>query len=106
MKKAFMMVLAFCSLTTVSFGQSPADTTSLAQDLKLALSTLDRNRLSTGLLMDEVVTAVSPRDYDGSPQATVGTYEGWQQLYWQYYQAAPNRTTLPTLAGLTQQVGC
>ena len=95
-------------MRTLAHGQvirEAGDTTSLVQDLRAAYSTLNHNRLVTGILMNEIAAVSGPHDYDGSAGAATNTYANWQQQYWEYYQAAPNRAALPTLASLRQAVG-
>lgn len=62
-----------------------SDTTSLAQDLRAAFSTLNSNRLSTGILMDQIPAFSAPHNYDGTAAAAVNSYTNWMQQYWEYY---------------------
>lgn len=92
MKQFFIGLLALL-VSTLSYGQvirEAGDTTSLAQDLRAAYSTLNTSRLATGILMDRIPAVSGPHNYDGSAGAATNTYSNWQQQYWEYYQAAPN----------------
>lgn len=107
MKQFFISLLALLLVSTLSYGQvirEAGDTTSLAQDLRAAYSTLNLSRLATGILMDRIPTVSGPHNYDGSAGATTNTYSNWQQQYWEYYQAVPNPAALPTLANLRQAI--
>ena len=121
MKQFFIGLLALMLASTPSYGQvvrtagignpgngpviqEPGDTTSLAQDLRAAYSTLNASRLATSILMDQIPAVSGPHDYDGSVRTATNTYANWQQQYWEYYQAAPNPANLPTLANLRQTI--
>lgn len=105
MRKFSFWLLAWLLLGRVGYGQvvrNASDTTSLAQDMRAAYSTLNASRLATGILLDRVPTVSGPHSFDGTASATTNTYANWMQQYWEYYQAAPNSASLPTPASIRQ----
>lgn len=107
MKNFFVWLLTSLFFGHASYGQvtrDAGDTTSLAQDLRAAYSALNTSRLATGILLDQVPVVSGPHNFDGTSAATANTYANWMQQYWEYYQAAPNKASLPTPASISQTI--
>ncbi|MCB2378519.1 T9SS type A sorting domain-containing protein [Hymenobacter sp. BT635] len=99
MKKA-LLIMSLLGLSLASWAQ---EATSLSQDLQSSLSTLDRNRIKTGVLYDLTLPVSKPEQFTGNGQAT-NSYANWEQQYAEFYQASLNKTNLPTLSALREQI--
>jgi len=96
--KQFFIGLLTLLVSTLSCGQvirEAGDTTSLAQDLRAAYSTLNTSRLATGILMDRIPAVWGPHNYDGSAGAATNTYSNWQSSTGNITRPRPTRPDYP-----------
>lgn len=74
------------------------------RELREALSGLDPNRMSTGVLMNRMMLITDPHRFDGRGD-TLTDWHGWEQQYWEFYNASLNQQSLLSREQLAARIG-
>lgn len=92
-----LLTLFFIFLAGMAYSQDePSLNGNPLQELRETYSTLDASRITTGVLMDQVIPLSRPQYFAGKGD-TAATYKNWQQQYHEFYNASLTQTNLPLL---------
>ncbi len=100
-------LLLICLLLNIfpGFGQSiqplPIADSTILDELRLSLSTLNTGRMSTNVLLNRVIPISNPQIFNGDyTNAAVNSYENWEQQYWEYYNGANDKSALEDISAI------
>ena len=111
MKKLLLFLLSLAFLP--GYGQTSQPNSQIiveptnpnADELRAALSPLDRGRMATDVLLNQTVPISNPHAFGGNYGDTaVNSYENWEQQYWEYYNGSFNRAALESPAGIRGRI--
>lgn len=92
-----LLTLLLLLVASVAYSQDePSLNGNPLQELRETYSTLDASRITTGVLMDQVIPLSRPQYFAGKGD-TAATYKNWQQQYHEFYNASLTQTNLPLL---------
>ena len=103
--RLFLFVGLLSGVSARGWGQAaPPDGVGNPQKERQAtFAGLAAGRIPTDVLLDRTVLLTSLHRFAGQGDTTV-KYSGFKQLYWEFYHAALDTTSLPTLAALRASV--
>ena len=106
MKKLLLFFLFLAVLPGYGQNSQVVGEPTISDELRAALSTLDRSRMTTDVLLNQTIPISNPHNFGGNYADTaVNNFDNWQQQYWEYFNGSFNRASLEDLTNIRTRIG-